>query len=581
MNAIEKKESWLNSDKVDDVYKKQIMEASDEEIKDMFSSSLYFGTAGVRSILGPGSSRLNTLTVKRMTVGVALFLLKNYTLKDCKERGVAISFDNRHYSKEFRDIAAKVLTEMGISVHTFIDPHPTPELSYTVRKLHCIGGIMITASHNTKEYNGYKFYDENGCQGVYEHIDDLIKIINELPDELEITYGVEPKDRQGSINYLDSDEDFDNEFIETEVSTSLYKDVFKGQRLTKIVFSPECGCNCKVGPMALSKAGYEVKTVPNQDFFDPDFTGTNSPNPEVDAAYEGAYTLLRTLNANNEQYNLILATDPDADRCGLAFINSKGEIERFNGNQTGALLLDFRLKTLKNRNCLDSNGYICNTFVTSSQGEKIAKMYGQKVKTTATGFKYIGDLIEKSKDEKFLFGYEESYGYLIVDFARDKDSLQSIINIADMCEYYLRQGKTLDVAYRDLCLKTGQYYNSQVSLYFKGAQAKDIMNSEVTKLRDNPPSVIADSNVITLYDYLNRTITDFAKNETKELGESYVDKTNCLKFMLKDGFIAIRPSGTEPKVKIYFEVIGKSEKDAKIEVEKRAKHLKEILNFVE
>ncbi len=579
MDYLQKMENWLASDLVSQEEKEIIKKADEDTKKEMFSSDLHFGTAGMRALLGPGSARLNILTVRRATIGVAQFLLSKYGKEACRERGFAISFDNRHYSKEFRDTAGKVLTELGFNVFTFRDPHPTPELSYTVRHLHCVGGLMITASHNPKEYNGYKVYDEEGCQAVYENIDGLIKEIDALKDELTVSYT--PVEEFGKITYLDDDEAYDEEYVKKEISTSLYKDVFEGERLTKIVFTPECGCDCKVGPMALRGAGYTVSTVPGQDYFDPDFTNTPNPNPETEEAYLGAYKHIKELNAKGGKFNLIMATDPDADRMGIAFINSKGELQRFTGNQTGALLIDYVLGTLDRRSLLPSNGCICNTFVTGAQGAKAAKLYNIKVRTTATGFKYIGDMASRMPEEgdKYLFGYEESYGYLLADFIRDKDSLQSIIAIADMCEFYLRQGKTLDVALKELDKKTGHYYDTQVNIYFKGAGSLDKMNEEISNVRNNPFSTLAGKKVKTMSDYLNRKIIDFENHSTKEMDLPDIDKTNCLRFDFEDeSFLCIRPSGTEPKVKFYIEIV-KEDDIAKEEAKKMADELKAIMHL--
>ena len=579
MDYLQKMEEWLNSDMVSQEDKDYIRNADEDTKKEMFSSDLRFGTAGMRALLGPGSARLNVLTVRRATIGVANYLLKTFGKDACKERGFAISFDNRHYSKEFRDIAAKVLSELGFRVFTFREPHPTPELSYSVRHLHCVGGLMITASHNPKEYNGYKVYDAEGCQAVYDTIDGLIKEIDSLSDELSVTYT--PNPTAESITYLDDDDSYDEEYVSKEVSTSLYKDVFVGDRLTKIVFTPECGCDCKVGPMALRKVGYIVSTVPGQDYFDPDFTHTPNPNPETEEAYLSAFEHLKELNGKGEGYNIIMATDPDADRMGIAFVNSKGEIERFTGNQTGALLIDYVLGTLQRRNQLPSNGCICNTFVTGSQGAKAASLYGIKVRTTATGFKYIGNMADRMVEEgdKYLFGYEESYGYLLADFIRDKDSLQSIVAIADMCEFYLRQGKTLDIALKDLDRKTGHYFDTQVNIYFKGAGSLDKMNEEISAIRKSPFSSLAGKKVKVLFDYLDRKIIDFENHETKDMDLPDIDKTNCLRFDFEDeSFLCIRPSGTEPKVKFYIEIV-KDDVTAAKEAKAMADELKAIMHL--
>ncbi len=580
MSYQEKRDAWLNSSWVSEEDKEFIRKQNEETLEEMFGSDLAFGTAGMRALLGPGSARLNILTVRRATIGVGLFLDQKYG-EAAKKRGVAISFDNRHYSKEFRDIATKVLREMGYNIYTFKDPHSTPELSYTVRKMNCAGGLMITASHNPREYNGYKFYDEKGCQGVYDTIDGLVEIIKNLDDELTVSYTPVSPVEYGSVEYLDEDDKYDEEFINKELTTSLYKDVFTGERLTKIIFSPECGCNCKTGPMILTKAGYQVQTVPGQDFFDPDFKGTENPNPETLGAYTGAINLMKELKQKGENYNLILVTDPDADRCGIAFLDREGKIQRYTGNQTGALLIDYVLGNLKKRNKLPENGVICNTFVTGGQGSKVASLYGIKTRTTATGFKYIGNMADKinSLGEKYLFGYEESYGYLLADFIRDKDSLQSILAIADMCEYHLRQGKTLDMAYEELNERTGKYFNDQVSVFFTGANSLERMNSELTKLRSNPPRVINGVKVETLYDYKTRTIYDFVNSHKESLNDPDIDTTNCLRFNLPDGFIAVRPSGTEPKVKFYFEIQGHDDAEAKAIMNERANYLKKLMGL--
>jgi len=579
MDYQERRAAWLNSTWVSLADKEYIKKANDDELKEMFSANLHFGTAGMRALLGPGCSRLNLLTVRRATIGVGKFLLATYG-EEAKTRGVAISFDNRHYSKEFRDIASKVLTEMGISVYTFNDPHPTPELSYTVRIKHCVGGLMITASHNPKQYNGYKFYDEKGCQGVYEIIDGLIKTIDALPDELNVSYQVVVN--KGTITYLDEDKKYDEDYVNKEVSTSLYNHEFQGTRLTKIVFSPECGCDCIVGPMALRKAGYTVTTVPDQYFFDPDFKGTENPNPETDGAYKGAIKEMEKLNGKGDKYSLILVTDPDADRCGIAFLNRFGKIERFTGNQTGALLIDFVLGTLKRRDALPANGVVCNTFVTGGQGAKAASLYNIKVRTTATGFKYIGNMADQieASGQKYLFGYEESYGYLLADFVRDKDSLQSIIAIADMVEYYLREGKTLDVAYADLSKKTGLFFNTQVSVAFLGSDSLAMMNEQITKLREKPFKNLAGKEVKTLFDYEKRMVYDCLKGTSTKLVDPDIDVTNCLRFdFVGGGFLAIRPSGTEPKVKFYYEVVNQKDAEAQAYVDKATAELKQMMGL--
>lgn len=581
MDYKQRMEKWLFSSKVSESDKQTIIDAPESIKEDMFAKDLEFGTGGIRALLGPGSNRLNVFTVKRATIGVCNFLSKKYKNSD-KKLSVAISFDNRHGSIEFRDVAAKIFTDYGFDVFTFNKPHPTPELSYTVRHLNCVAGVMITASHNPKEYNGYKLYDEDGCQAVYKNVEDVIAEINNLINEIDVSYEVDSYVTKGSVHFLDSNEDYDNEFIDKELTTSLYKEYFNGERLTKIIFTPQCGCNCKLGPKILREAGYQVLTVPTQDDFDPDFKGTENPNPETYEAYKKAIALLNEKNEEGEKYNLILCTDPDADRCGLAFINSKGDIQRLTGNQTGALLIDFVLSTRKRRNELPHNGCICNTFVTSGQGAKVAKMYNIPTRTTATGFKYIGNMINRMKDDhqEYLFGYEESYGYLLADYIRDKDSLQSILAIADMNEYYLRQGKTLDQAMKDLDRKTGHYFDTQVNIFFSGAAGQRNMLEGIKKIRSNPPFELGGLKVEQVSDYLDRKTLDGQTHRVTEMNLPDVDKTNCLRFDFEGGsFLAIRPSGTEPKVKFYIEIINDDDSKASKIADKISKQLKKIMGL--
>jgi phosphoglucomutase len=561
MDYQDKKAAWLASDLVSEKDKTYIRAASDEQLREMFGANLAFGTGGMRALLGPGNGRMNLLTVRRATIGISDFLLKRYGPHAALERGVAISFDNRHYSTDFQAVAAKVLTERGFTVYTFKEPHPTPELSYSVRMNNCVGGIMITASHNPKEYNGYKFYDEKGCQGVYAIVDEAIKAIDALPDELTVSYVKVPEDQRGKIIYLDDDESYDLNYVTREVGTSLYAQKFQGPRLTTIVFSPECGCNCKVGPMALRKAGYTVIPVPGQDWFDPDFTATENPNPETEGAFKGAFAVMSSVRKSGTNANLILLTDPDADRCGVAFLDKNGVIQRLTGNETGALLIDFVLGTHLRNGDLPSNGIVLNTFVTGGQGAKVADLYGVPIRTTATGFKYIGNLIDRlpAVGQEFLFGYEESYGYLLGDFVRDKDSLQSIVAVADMNEFYLRQGKTLDVAYEELCQKTGRYDTTSVSVAFPGADSLARMAAAVEELRKNPPSTLGGVSFQNVTDYQKRTITDFTTGIQNTFTDPDIDVCDCLRFNVADGsFLAVRPSGTEPKIKFYVEIVGKS-----------------------
>ena len=562
----ERRDAWLKSDKVSEKDKNFIKSCNKAMLEEMFGSNITFGTAGLRALLGPGTSRMNSLIVRRASIGVARYIMNRFGFQEASTRGLAISFDNRHYSKEFRDIACKVFIEHGIKVYTFHNPHPTPELSYTIRKLNCLGGIMITASHNQREYNGYKFMDEKGCQGVYETIDELINVISSLPDELSVSYHALDEDHFGIVTYLDETSDFDVEYVNEEARTSLFRGGFAGHKKTKIVFSPSCGCNCIVGPMLLTKAGYEFAVVPGQDKFDPDFTNMEDPNPENDAAYKNAITFLNT--EFHQKYNLILVTDPDADRCGLAFLDSKGKISRLTGNQIGALLLDYKLSVLKERGELTRDGVVCTTFVSTSQAQKICDEYGVNIRILATGFKYIGNLIDKIKfnSQKFLFGFEESYGYLLTDLVRDKDSLQAIIAIADMNEYYLRKGLTLDSAYEKLCSRTGTFYNTQKSIEIKGGpESLEKVKNGINKLRATMVESLGTLRVKTITDYLKRTIINIGTKSGLSLDDNDVDRTDCIRYDFKDGG--------------YVEIYNRSESESVIVVDKINDHIRKIAGF--
>ncbi len=575
MDYEQRRSAWLNSSLVTDKEKELILKCDKETQEDRFRKSLTFGTSGLRAKRGPGPNRRNVLTVRKTTIGIADYLLSKYG-DLVRSQGRVVSFDNRHNSILFRDKAIQVLTEKGIKVYTFHDPHPTPEVSYTIRKLFLAGGIRITASHNPKEYNGYKFYDKDGVEAAYEVNEDIEKILADREDELSVTYPVYEK--KGEVIYLDETNSFDDEFLEKESTTSLYKDFFVGKRRTKIIFSSENGCTSKLAPLLLKRLGYKVRTTPTQDYFDPDFSGTENPNPETDASFQKSIEYREKLNKQSEKYNLILNTDPDGDRAGIAFLDNQGKIQRLTGNQYGALLIDFLIGTRKRQKLLPRNGVVVDTFVTSSQGKEVAKSYHVKTRTTATGFKYIGALIRKrhEEEESFLFGYEESYGALLSSFVRDKDSLETLIALADRNEYYLRQGKTLDIAYKELSKRTGVYHNNQFSLFFVGEKGRSLRSEKRNELRSHPFDEIAGSKVYQREDYLLRRVYHPEDSSFSAREENDIDKTDCLKFFLKPaGFLAIRPSGTEPKRKIYLEFVDEDEDKIK---QKQARILSELKN---
>lgn len=543
---------WLDSPKVSDADKEIIRNSSDDKLRDMFGGDIAFGTAGLRGEMGPGTNRMNPLVVQKATVGMANFVIHHYG-EEGKKRGVAVSFDSRHHSQEFAKEVCEILNAYGINTFTFACPHPTPELSYTTREMHCCAGVMVTASHNPCVYNGYKVYDETGCQMVYENIDMLMKEIASLPDFLD----VEVKPEEGTVPGVNTvlGENFDEKFIAREASTSS----LPGERHIKIVYTPQCGCNVFLGPWALRKLGYTVTSVPGQDRWDGNFDGVHFPNPEFPESFVKAEKLLKELHAKDPSYVIALCNDPDADRVGFGFIGSDNEFHLYTGNRTGGLLINYLMTMRKKLGTLHDNGYIVSSFVTSNFGADVAsKKFNLKVKWVPTGFKFTGYMIEHTPDEPFEFGYEESYGYITQPFVRDKDCLQSNIAIADMVEWCYRNGMTVDQYFAQLEKEFGHYENVVDNIYVNGLVGRQKMTEQLHELRVNPLKVIGGDKVIACDDYLERKHFDLVTGEVTPITE--IPSTDCLKYFFKDGWLACRPSGTEPKCKIYVETVTPNEK---------------------
>ncbi len=554
MNYKDRAERWLSSDQVSDQDKAIIKKADDHLLNDMFGADIEFGTAGLRGEIGPGTNRLNTLVVRRATVGLGNFVIKKYGAEG-KRRGVAVSFDNRRMSAIFSSEVCTILNDMGINTFSFACPHPTPELSYTVRECKCVAGVMITASHNPAKYNGYKVYDETGCQMVYENIDGLMAEINKLPDFLDIK--VKKADKNGTNNVLG--ENFDEKFITREADTSIIKGVGDSTRHVKIVYTPQCGTNVYLGPACLRKCGYVVTSVPGQDRWDSEFDGVEFPNPEFDVAWVKAKALLLKLHEKDPEYTIAICNDPDADRVGLGFIGKDGQFHRYTGNQTGALLIDFILGERKKQGTLPKDGVLYNSFVTSSFGAAIAaKKYGMTIKYVPTGFKYIGYAIEHS-NKPFVFGYEESYGYLTKEFVRDKDCLQSNVAIADMAEDCARKGIAIDEKFAQLEKEFGHYVTALKNIYFDGIVGRKKLADKLDELRANPVDALAGDKVVAVDDYLNSVHYDARSGTKTKIAD--IPSLDCIKYFFADGWLAIRPSGTEPKCKIYCEAVAPSDEE--------------------
>ena len=556
---------WLNSPKVDNLTKEELKKMSQAQKDDAFFKDVEFGTAGMRGVLGPGTNRLNEFTVRKATVAFARYLLELFP--NAKEMGVAISHDNRHQSREFTLLSAKVLNEFGIKAYIFDALRPTPELSFAVRYLKACGGIMITASHNPKEYNGYKVYDETGCQLVPDKIKRLLEIISELPNELEVEYEKAPK--LGETVVLDNK--VDDEYVRLCESIAINKDLDKSN--FKIVFTPNHGTSYVPSMRIFKDLGYEIIPVLSQCDPDPDFSGTLSPNPEDPRSYIEGLKLAKEVGAK-----LLVMTDPDGDRVGLGYLASDGSYQTFTGNQSAAMLLDYILSERKKRSELSSNGVMYNTIVTSSLGKEVAESYGVKTEQFLTGFKFIGNRIDYYEKlghgPHFEFGYEESYGCLVAPFARDKDGCQAILLYCEMALYYDKLGKPLDVVWDELQQRFGYHLDIAYSIEFKGSSGQQAMDNLMDKLHKDPLKELNGVKVIRVEDYLKQEAYENGKVEKIEL-----PKSNVVKLFFENGnTITVRPSGTEPKVKFYIGMKSKEKLD-KSASDKLYEDLKKVLGI--
>lgn len=543
---------WMEN--ADDVTAAELkaLESNESEIKDRFYKDLEFGTAGLRGVIGAGSNRMNKYTVAKATEGFAKYICSKG--EKAKAEGIVIAHDNRHKSREFAEVTAGVLAANGIKAYLFEDLRTTPELSFSVRYLGCFGGVVITASHNPPEYNGYKLYDSNGCQLIPSIADEVTNFVNSVADELEVKY----------LTLEDAGELI--EIVGEEIDETYYEEVLalqfdpEEERNIKVVYTPQHGTGNIPVRDVLDEAGYMVLPVLSQCDPDPDFSGTKSPNPEVTAAYDVAIELMKEHNAD-----IAIATDPDCDRLG-AVINCGDECRLMTGNQSGALLLHYVLTRMTEQGSLPDNAVMINTVVTSTLGDNVAKAFGVDVEKTLTGFKFIGDKIKEHNakgDKKYVFGYEESYGCLIGDFARDKDAVQASLMFCEAADYYKKQGKTLIDVLNELFDKFGYYIDTQSSAFFRGADGTEKMNALLEDMRKNPPAEAAGIKVESIEDFLLSPPEGFVPS-------------NVLRFNLEDGsFVAVRPSGTEPKCKVYYCVRGNNKADA----EAKLSALKEVFDI--
>lgn len=542
-------ERWLNHPNLDPSYKEVLEHMTEKEKNDAFYTTIEFGTAGMRGLLGPGTNRINLHTIRKANEGFAAYIEAQG--EEAKQRGVAIGYDNRHMSPEFAMDSARVLAKHGIRSYVFESLRPTPELSFAVRYFHCFGGIMVTASHNPKEYNGYKLYDEKGCQLVPALAQEVIDRVNAVKDELAITADVSAEEEK-LITVIGKE--VDEEYYKNVLSIQLNPDVDKD--LVKIIFTPEHGTANIPVKEVYTRAGYHFVAVEEQCTPDPDFSNTPTPNPEEPGSYELALEY-----AKREDADIILVCDPDADRMGVG-VKHEGEYKLLTGNQSGSVLIEYILSQLSEKGQMPPHPVMFNTVVTSDLGEKIANKYGVECEKTLTGFKFIGEKVAKyevSGEKNYVFGYEESYGSLIKPFVRDKDAPQACLMLAEAACYYKAQGKTLvDVLYA-LYEELGYYEESQTSLKLEGQEGAMRIKQILSDLRASDVTEIAGEAVVRFEDYKECIIKE--KDAVREL--TGFTKSDVLKYYLADGsWIAIRPSGTEPKCKFYYCVKGTSLADA-------------------
>lgn len=551
MSIVEERyEKWVNSPNLDPRYKETLENMDPEEKNDAFYTTIKFGTAGMRGLLGPGTNRINIHTIRKATQGYADYIKENG--EEACQQGIAIGYDNRHMSRELAFDCADLLAKNGIKAYVFESLRPTPELSFAVRHLGCFGGIMITASHNPRQYNGYKLYDAKGCQLIPCLAEKVIEKVNAIDDELSIKTDITDDVRKELVQVIGAD--VDRPYYDAVESIQLNPDVKKD---ITIVFSPEHGTANVPVRSIYTEVGYNFIPVEEQCTPDPDFSNTPTPNPEQPGAYE-----LALKYAKENDADIILVCDPDADRMGVG-VKHDGEYIVMTGNQSGAVLLEYILDQMDKKGIMPENPVMFNTVVTSDLGEKVANAHGVTCEKTLTGFKFIGEKVAKyevTHEKNYVFGYEESYGSLIKPFVRDKDAPQACLMLAEAASVYKAEGKTLVDVLEDLYKKHGTYEESQVAVELEGEAGAKRIQQILADLRTNGLAEVAGQKVVRFEDYNEAVIKE--NGETKPL-EGFT-KSDVLKYYLEDGsWIAVRPSGTEPKCKFYYCVKGTDHADAK------------------
>lgn len=550
---------WLEDTYFDEETKNELRSIADneKEIQERFYKELEFGTGGLRGIIGAGTNRMNKYTVRKATQGLANYILahKEYDNK----KGVAIAYDSRRFSKEFAQEAALVLNGNGIKTYLFKELAPTPELSFAVRHLDCIAGIVITASHNPPEYNGYKVYWSDGAQVPPPYDEEIIKEVQKVTDFSQVKVKDKSEaEKEGLFNIID--EKIHDAYVEAVKAQSINGDIIKklADNFT-IVYTPLHGTGNKPVRRVLKELGFKnVIVVPEQEKPDPDFSTVSYPNPEDPKAFELAIKLAKENNAD-----IIIGTDPDADRVGVLVRDENGEYNVLTGNMTGVLLAEYLLSAKKSKGTLPDNGIIIKTIVSTKMADAVAKAYNVALMEVLTGFKFIGEKIkefEKTGEYEYLFGFEESYGSLVGTYARDKDAVVASMLACELAAVYKDKGMTLYEGLQELYKKYGYYKESLKSITLEGIEGQEKIQSLLASVRNNPPSEIAGMKVLEIRDYKEQVAKNLLTSETRKI---VLPKSNILYFVLEnEAWFCIRPSGTEPKVKIYFGVKGSSEEDA-------------------
>lgn len=568
-----KYEKWLNDPCFDENTKKELEEIkeNDKEIEDRFYKDLEFGTAGLRGVIGAGTNRMNKYTVGKATQGLANFILKEAT----QDKGVAIAYDSRHMSKEFSEETALCLNANGIKTYVFESLRPVPELSFTVRKLGCTAGVMITASHNPPEYNGYKVYWDDGAQIVPPKDKQIIDEVNAITDFSTIKTMNKNEAVEKGL-YVQIGKEVDDDFVNTLKSLVLNPDVIKKEQdNVTIVYTPLHGAGNVPVQRVLKELGFtHVYVVPEQEKPDGDFPTVSYPNPEDKKAFKLALELAKKVDAD-----VVLATDPDSDRLGVYSKDENGEYVPYTGNMSALLIAEYELSQKKEKGLLPANGAIITTIVSSNMTKDLAKEYNLTMFETLTGFKWIGEKIrqfeENNNSYSYQFGFEESYGCLISPHARDKDGISAVMALCEATAYYKSKGITLWEQMLNIYKKYGFYKEGQVSITLKGADGAEQIKAMMEKMRKNPPKKLGSYDVLEVRDYKEHTIVkaDGTKLETD------LPTSNVLYYDLNDNsWCCVRPSGTEPKIKFYMGVKGKSMEEAEQKLEELTEEMKEYSN---